>query len=748
MLRYKHLFLSIMFLVGIQVVKSQTVNLDLGLVGKYCLDGDGIDLSPNKNHGTLNNGSATEDRFGTPGGAISFSGSLSYLQIPNKNIFNSNYTYSFWYNVLSNPSNGTARIMLGVGGGTCDQTVNICNNYFGVYTGINAGGYYNPSSTYNATDGVTLPPTNQWNHIASVKTNDSIKLFINGRFIASAPAPNAPCYQGVDLGAKLGGRAGHNQYFNGKMDDLFIYNRALSDTEIKALYSLSNQFSFTLGPDQIMVFGDTILLTPSDTAEKYFWSTGDTTKDIKITSPGTYWVDLQRTCASNRDSITIGYGAKAILGSDTSYCQRDSLELIPRSAKGDTIIWSTGDTTPTIWVKSPGIYVLHAYGGGFHDYDEIVVSEVILDIPKLGNDTTICPGSVISLDPGPTGNQILWSTGVNWPTINLYDSGTFMVTFSNGICKASDTINIAYPASPSSFLTKDTVLCESDSIRIGDLNPVLNNYTWKDNNSGIPRYFSAPGSYILSYSKDGCVYEEEILIRTKLKPQNLTFNDTIICSNANLTLNFNNLPNQIILWSNGNSTNTTTYSSSGIEWIQVTDSGCSFIDSFEINNFINLDLGKTVDTTMCYDNPWSYKIEDLPPLYSFIWANGDTSKRRVFNNSGTYPYTISSTCTTYTKSISVTYNDCYGVFVPSGFSPNGDNLNDTFFIKILDPVKFDLKIFDRWGELIYHSRDNNEGWTGSYRGIPLPIGVYLYMGDFITLTGERISKKGTITLIR
>lgn len=89
--------------------------------------------------------------------------------------------------------------------------------------------------------------------------------------------------------------------------------------------------------------------------------------------------------------------------------------------------------------------------------------------------------------------------------------------------------------------------------------------------------------------------------------------------------------------------------------------------------------------------------------------------------------------------------------LPNAFSPNGDNINDD--IGVIGNVKsMDLKIFNRWGEVIFRSDSPEERWDGYYRGQEVPIGVYPYTLRYSCLrAGDRIEtfeEVGEITLVR
>jgi hypothetical protein len=108
-------------------------------------------------------------------------------------------------------------------------------------------------------------------------------------------------------------------------------------------------------------------------------------------------------------------------------------------------------------------------------------------------------------------------------------------------------------------------------------------------------------------------------------------------------------------------------------------------------------------------------------------------------------------------------------FMPTGFSPNGDCLNDNFEINILGATNLDLRIFNRWGEELFHNTNQMNGlsdpldvqaeclsgvinprnaWNGTYNGAPMPIGAYTYQIDATMFDGTNRMVSGSVTIIR
>ena len=106
----------------------------------------------------------------------------------------------------------------------------------------------------------------------------------------------------------------------------------------------------------------------------------------------------------------------------------------------------------------------------------------------------------------------------------------------------------------------------------------------------------------------------------------------------------------------------------------------------------------------------------------------------------------------HTDNIKANFKEIFEVYVPNSFTPsNFDNLHNNFEVSVysVHGVKYKLEIFNRFGETIFQSHDINKSWDGSYKGNQVPSGVYLYLLKVESnMTGNKIEKKGSITLLR
>ena len=87
-------------------------------------------------------------------------------------------------------------------------------------------------------------------------------------------------------------------------------------------------------------------------------------------------------------------------------------------------------------------------------------------------------------------------------------------------------------------------------------------------------------------------------------------------------------------------------------------------------------------------------------------------------------------------------------FVPNAFTPNGDGNNDIFQIYGEDIKTVSMKVFNRWGELVYETTNSLAGWNGTYKGVLQMPAVFTYEAIITYLDNTQENKNGSITLVR
>lgn len=190
------------------------------------------------------------------------------------------------------------------------------------------------------------------------------------------------------------------------------------------------------------------------------------------------------------------------------------------------------------------------------------------------------------------------------------------------------------------------------------------------------------------------------------------------------------------------------------------NNGCTYTDTVLMRvKGPTLNVGP--DTTVCPD--YSYQIEAVSSENNITWSpatglSSTTIFAPVFNYTESVEYlavvTDTQGCVAYdTLRISVEVCESY-IQVPQAFSPNGDGVNDFFTLFEKNIADYQLRIYNRWGELVYDTRDMNElnnlskGWDGTYKGKMQNTGTFVYYLTARDLSGRSFEKKGNLTLIR
>jgi gliding motility-associated-like protein len=145
---------------------------------------------------------------------------------------------------------------------------------------------------------------------------------------------------------------------------------------------------------------------------------------------------------------------------------------------------------------------------------------------------------------------------------------------------------------------------------------------------------------------------------------------------------------------------------------------------------------------------------DAGPGARYLWMeSGNTGRKEEVYTAGTYHVRVYNEFNCYTLDSIVVEDVCPPrLFVPSAFKPNGDGEDDRFDVFGAYFKDFEMTIFNRWGEIIFYTRDRYESWDGTYRGEPMPIGVYAwtinYRAEFKDFDEGMQRMKGSVTVLR
>ncbi len=215
---------------------SAVANIDSGLVAHYKFDGNTNDSSGKGNKGIASGAIASADRFGSPNSAYSFDGIDDYIDFGKLDI-SGDLSFSVWFKTSSNKRNQT--ILGNYESCSYSNTGFILINYGSeIETGSPNLQLYNAGSSI-FTNNINMSDGN-WHYAAGVFTDNSYNFYVDGILIASESGGYNNTLISLKSGAAdaIGNGCGvtGESFFNGSIDDIRIYDRALTQTEVKELH--------------------------------------------------------------------------------------------------------------------------------------------------------------------------------------------------------------------------------------------------------------------------------------------------------------------------------------------------------------------------------------------------------------------------------------------------------------------------------------------------------------------------------
>ena len=404
-------------------------------------------------------------------------------------------------------------------------------------------------------------------------------------------------------------------------------------------------------------------------------------------------------------------------------------------------------------------------------------------IPLPFRDTLICSiDSVPILTNIPTG-IVDWFPKTNMlrgntanPIVFPKDTTKYYVTVNDNGCQNIDSLTVNVLDFISVELPRDTGICLTDNFTIRPTS-FATSYQWTPvtglNNSRTKNPVATPlvtTKYFVTANLGYCQARDSITVFVTPYPQASVTEDTAICFGERVQLNgrivgssFSWSPAASLLGSNtlnpiAGPSRTTTY------YLTVRDTvGCPkpYQDSVRVTVVPPITVNAGRDTAVVANQPLRLFAVSSTPDYQFSWTpNIGLNNPNIPNPIAT----ISLGTDSVLYRVRVTGpGGCYGedfikvrvfqtdpeLWIPSAFTPNKDGRNDVFKpipVGISAIVQF--SIFNRWGQLVFTTRELNKGWDGIYDGIAQPAGTYVYQAEAIDYTGKRVQKKGSFILIR
>lgn len=549
-----------------------------------------------------------------------------------------------------------------------------------------------------------------------------------------------------------------------------------------------------------------VVATGGTGAYTYNWNpnVGNTDSVVNLAGLTTYSVTVtdQNGCTENTNIyVDTVYRLSAFATADSANCFNEP--------SGSATITATNGTGPYSYSWSSGSLSQTATNLVAATYTATVTDN--LGCRATASATVLQPSQIITITDTERPNCVGESTGkawvsasggtpgytYSWSTLPVQQTDTAFglsrgnynvtVTDANG-CTVANSANVLDPLSLRfTGITRSEISCASDED--GEVTVFVTGGTgqltalWSNGNNGFTNSNLGPGTYSVTISDEkGCEIDTAITFNA---PPRLVFGATFPIDASCYGLEDGEI------WVQGAQGTRDPafgyeYSIDGVTWITTEGDPANDVTgrfrelaAGTYTVYVRDANGCTIDTTITVGQPdeifvyiepgdTNIALGDQIPLNvriapydnsvvnSYFWTPSNGLSCMDCQNPVASPYVT----TTYT--VTVDYlNDCIGtqeieilvgpgtpIFVPNMFTPNGDGLNDYLMVYGRDIARAHMRIFDRWGEMVFETYSQHNGWDGTYKGEMMRPGVYVYQLEVEYLNGEEAFFNGSVTLVR
>lgn len=313
----------------------------------------------------------------------------------------------------------------------------------------------------------------------------------------------------------------------------------------------------------------------------------------------------------------------------------------------------------------------------------------------LGDDTTyLCAGQSINLSTGITGpDSVRWNTGSTNPILNVSVTGTYIATVYAGNCSGSDTTYVEVNSAPLTVsLGPDTSLCGTGR------------YTFPlTTNAAFPsevQYTFSPNSLVIGQGQAQAGAAGTYSVTASYRGCTATASVVVDLSS----------PPQVLLRADDNI------------------------------------------TTACEGQPTTLELRVTPSDNAdILWSTGEITPDIEVDSAGTYYVTVRRNACLIIDSIVITERCKSQLVAPTAFSPDGDGVNDTFYVWTKNATEVYFRVYDRWGRILFERAADADGilrWDGKVKDTYTRSGRYFWQVSYRDEETYTQELQGLLVIVR
>lgn len=507
-----------------------------------------------------------------------------------------------------------------------------------------------------------------------------------------------------------------------------------------------------------------------DNEEIYSWNNGDSTSSIMVYDTGWYQMKAINFCGVDSSDVLLSmlHTPVVSLPNDTVYCDSAFLVLKPlsRPNNDESYYWydisqSSGyGYFDSLYLTTSGFYRVTAENDCGSSSDSIAIGLLKTPTIDLGQDQIYCDTIELVVVAGDSTNaeSYVWDNNSTQLERTLRTAGNYWARVTNTCGTAIDSIRLTQRFTPTvdivnnGISVEDSLFCDDVNISLtAEINDVDATYAWSTGANTPSIAVTDVGTYKIDISSYcGTATDEVIFTKiespvVELGPEKV-FCGTLVPYDIEVGQEDNQ---ELYTWSSGANSNTNTISSEGKHWVEISNKCATVADTLyvRVSPYPVVDLGR--DSSLCGD--FKLELDAGNPGMSYSWEPfGETSQTIIANEQRVYRVTVTNSDNCASSDEMEITSDCIShYYIPNAFTPNKNGVNEVFRPSLINYMNYEMRIYSRWGELLFSTNDPEEGWDGTYEGVDVQQGTYMYVIKFVAtedLQHKNIS--GVLYLLR
>jgi len=435
------------------------------------------------------------------------------------------------------------------------------------------------------------------------------------------------------------------------------------------------------------------------------------------------------------------------LGNDVTECAGQEVTISPEG-QYDELLWSNQSTNETLNISESGTYWVEASQGECLAHDTIVVN--FNPLPDWENDfVDLCEGETYTIDLSITGYDYQWFDGYPDPIRTFSEGGSYGYDLFSALgCSESFFVEVTINEIPEFDLSDTYTICQGESLNLQvDLQDA--DILWSTGSVSNSIQIMNEGQYWASVSDNGCEFSDTTnVFVNKVSEFEITGTESLCPDEVGeLTA----LIEGDVSWTNGQTGNTISINLPGTYVASVVDeNGCEAAASFSVQGRYLPSILLSEEIVKCQEESIRVYAESSNNQ-ELMWSDGTRGPELITSTDGEYSVSLTNDCGTLDRTVRVQSKLCsQSFYMPNAFTPDQDGLNDIFKASVDDYEEFDLKVFNKFGQVIFHTKDPDQGWNGSYQnnGYYCQPGVYIVKYEVQFDAFNIIDGIGHVNLIR